>query len=229
VLIDGRFPHVLAIRDLASGYQLLWEPVLRQTAQPVFDALVRLFTIHGAPLVLKSDNGSAFLDAEVRALLGQWQVFPLYSPPRTPQYNGACEASIGSLKRRTQRQVQVRTAANAEPEPDPTWTSADLDAAQEQANAEPNSRRPGPSRAQVWEARTLATAEERTSFGEAYRREEELARREKRHPDGPLTRPQQAAVDRIALRRAMLARDYLEFRRRRISPPIPRKKCDTTG
>ena len=110
-----------------------------------------------------------------------------------------------------------------------TWTSGDVVGAQEEANAEPNRRRRGPSRAQVWAARVSLTAAERTRFAEAYGRDLEGARQEKKYPDGPLTRPQQAAVDRIALRRALVARSYLEFRRRRISPPIKRKKGDTRG
>jgi hypothetical protein len=50
------------------------------------EALSLLFTIHGAPLVLKSDNGSAFIAEETHQLLQAWQVEVLFSPPRTPSY-----------------------------------------------------------------------------------------------------------------------------------------------
>jgi hypothetical protein len=40
--------------------QLAWEPVATSTTAAVLPVLERLFTIAGAPLVLKSDNGSAF-------------------------------------------------------------------------------------------------------------------------------------------------------------------------
>ena len=56
---------------------------------------------HGPPLVLKSDNGSAFQSEEFGELLaGQEIVWPP-SPARTPRYNGSCEAGNGSMRTRT--------------------------------------------------------------------------------------------------------------------------------
>ncbi len=46
---DGLYPYVLAVRDLASGQQLLWQPVLALTAQVVLAELPWLFALHGAP------------------------------------------------------------------------------------------------------------------------------------------------------------------------------------
>jgi hypothetical protein len=76
--IDGCLPYVLAVRDLASGQQLTWRPVSGPTAAEARAELELLFLLHGAPLVLKSANGSAFLAALWRALLCSWQVWPLY-------------------------------------------------------------------------------------------------------------------------------------------------------
>jgi hypothetical protein len=42
----------------------------------------------GPPLVLKSDNGSAFASQEVQLLLDRNSVIPLFSPPYWPRYNG---------------------------------------------------------------------------------------------------------------------------------------------
>jgi transposase InsO family protein len=103
--IEGCFPRLLAVRDLASGYQLLWLPVPDETAQTAAAALEGLFREHGAPLVLKSDNGSAFVAAEVEAVLSRWGVWQLFSPPRLPRYNGSCEAGIGSMKTRSHHQA----------------------------------------------------------------------------------------------------------------------------
>jgi hypothetical protein len=55
--IDGIYPHVLSIRDLASGYHLLAWPVQRAIAPITVMALRFLFAAHGTPLVLKTDNG----------------------------------------------------------------------------------------------------------------------------------------------------------------------------
>ncbi len=182
-----------------------------------------LFTIHGAPLVVKSANGSAFIAEAVRRLLAPWEVFPLSSPPRMPSYNGACEASIGSLKTRTKKQAEAQKRPGE-------WSSTDAEAARAEGNGLPRGRRLGPSRTRLWNARPPLVAAERSRFQEAYRREVRPARLEKGFwEDRPLTRKEQAAVDRIALRRALVARDYLEFRRRRILPPIKRQKCDSGG
>ena len=101
--IDGRFPYVLAVRDLASGRQLLWRPVRAESAEVVIAELTALFLSHGAPWVMKTDNGSAFIAEVLARFLARWQVLTLFSPPRTPSYNGAIESSIGSLKTRSER------------------------------------------------------------------------------------------------------------------------------
>ncbi|NJO56015.1 MAG: transposase family protein, partial [Rhodospirillales bacterium] len=54
--VDNRYPAVLCVRDLASGYVLLNLPVPNMELVHVADALTSLFARHGPPLVLKSDN-----------------------------------------------------------------------------------------------------------------------------------------------------------------------------
>jgi hypothetical protein len=213
---------VLAVRDLASGQTLLWLPVAAPTADIVVAELRWLFTWHGPPLVLKSDNGSAFIADELRWELQRWGVGQLFSPPCRPEYNGAIEASIGSLKNRT----ELRCVLNGHPG---VWTSADLEAAQVAANTATRPRRlQGLTPEQVWEARTALAAEERASFQatvEHHRREERSRRG--LPMEGVLCRTEQAAIDRVAYRRALVAHDLLLFRRRRIPPRIPRPKSAT--
>ena len=50
--------------------------------------------------VVKTDNGSHFMASKVREPLAVTNITHLLSPPMTPRYNGAQEASIGSLKTR---------------------------------------------------------------------------------------------------------------------------------
>jgi transposase InsO family protein len=125
--IDGRWPRILSIRDLASGCQLAWLPVLDETAETTIDALQWLFLEHDPPLVLKSDNGSGFISDAMRGFLDHWEVTPLFSPPRTPEYNGSIEAANGALKTHTHEQAarQGRTGY---------WTADDLEAARRMAN-----------------------------------------------------------------------------------------------
>lgn len=99
--IDGKYEAVLIVRDLGSGAQLLWTPVESTTSGEVVTWLEALVAEHGAPLVLKEDNGSAFTSWRMVAFLERHGIEPLYSPIRTPSYNGSCEASVGSMKTRT--------------------------------------------------------------------------------------------------------------------------------
>jgi putative transposase len=221
-LIDGCYEYVLAVRDLASGQTLLWRPVSAPIANIVVAELRWLFTWHGPPLVLKSDNGSAFIADELRWELQRWGVGQLFSPPCRPQYNGAIEASIGSLKNRTELQCELHGHPGL-------WTSADLKAAQVTANTATRPRRlQGLTPEQVWEDRTALTMEDRAAFQatvEHHRREE---RSRRGLPAGDvLPRTEQAAIDRVAYRRALVAHDLLLFRRRRIPPRIPRPKAAT--
>ena len=75
---------------------------MTSTAPPCAAALLSLFALHGAPLVLKTANGSPFGDSAARRYLHGCGVIPLFSPPHTPRYNGSVEAGIGSLKTRTE-------------------------------------------------------------------------------------------------------------------------------
>ena len=59
--VDGVSPYLLAVRDLASHRQLAWHPVQTVTAEETLPILLDLFRQYGAPLVLKNDNGSAFI------------------------------------------------------------------------------------------------------------------------------------------------------------------------
>jgi putative transposase len=86
--IAACYPYVLAVRDLASGCMLAWQPLPALTEEVTREALARLFALHGAPLVLKMDNGSAFRAAAFQEFLEGSGVIPLYSPPSCPMYKG---------------------------------------------------------------------------------------------------------------------------------------------
>ena len=217
--IDGLERYLLAVRDLASGQQLLWLPVARPTAQETVLALSGLFVMHGAPLVLKSDNGPAFIAEATQALLASAGVIPLLSPPYMPRYNGAIEAGIGSLKTRTERH-----AARAGHPGD--WSSDDVAAAQAEANA--LSRPHGadqPAPEQIWQARRRLSAVERVLFQEtvARLRDEESARVGLATDGSPDTRKARR-VERVAIRRALGEHGLLLFSRRRIPLPIRKRK-----
>jgi transposase InsO family protein len=218
--IDGRDPYLLAVRDLATGRQLLWQPVAAATGEAARDALAALFAAHGAPLVLKSDNGSPFVGALVRELLDEHGVAGLVSAPHWPRYNGAIEAGIGSLKGRT----DGHAARAGHPG---YWTSDDVAAAVAEANALARPFGPaGASPDEAWAARTPITGEEREAFQGCV----EKWRNEESSVAGSCTRAGDAvrserAMARSAIRLALEERGYLQYRRRRIPPPIHARKA----
>jgi len=209
--VDGIYPYVFAVRDLASGQQLAWRPVLDMQAATAQAELTLLFTIHGAPLVMKSDNGSAFRAALTKRFLDRWQVWPLYSPPGQPGYNGSIEATIGSLKKRTQHAAYLAGRAGE-------WTTADLDRAMQLANlvARPRGAH-GPTPQQLWESRRPPTTDEREAFGAAARHlEEQFHARDGNALEAALNHYEQAALHRRVLQQVLVERGLLTITRRRI-------------
>jgi transposase InsO family protein len=214
--VDGRFPYLLAVRDLASGRVLLWLPVSDAAASHVVAAIEMLFIVHGAPLVLKSDNGSAFIAGALRKLCQRFGVKNLFSPPRTPSYNGAIEATIGSLKTRTERHA----AHDGRPG---YWTTADCDAARHEANTLDRPR--GPSPDQAWTNRPRIAQTQRDAFLEAAaHRFDTLAAAQ-----GTLQHDaQHRATDRDAISQVLVELGYLSITRGRSRLPICKKKVAKT-
>jgi transposase InsO family protein len=96
--VDGLFPWILVVRDLASGYRLAARPVRNADAWHTRALLIELFEQHGPPLIMKHDNGKHFCNDTIDRLLAIRGVVSLVSPKYYPQYNGALEAGIGSIK-----------------------------------------------------------------------------------------------------------------------------------
>jgi transposase InsO family protein len=146
--IEGLWPKLLLVRDLASGMELAVEPVADETAATATGVLERLFGRHGAPLVLKTDQGSAFRAKGFERFLGDKGVIPLRSPARTPRYNGACESSVRWAKERT---AQIAAHAGR----GDAWTCEDVEKARAAMNATvaDRGRRRGTTAAERWSTR----------------------------------------------------------------------------
>jgi hypothetical protein len=199
--VDGCYKYLLAVRDLASGVQLLWLPVIDQSARTAISALEMLFRKHGMPLVLKSDNGSAFGAGETRRLLDRWRVWHLRSPPEWPEYNGACEAGIGSMKTRTHHESSRRGHPGE-------WTCEDVEAARFQAN---ETARPwglhGPTPEDAWYGRQPISVKERVAFaGTVLRHESDGKRPDRRGAE---------SSRRTAIGQALVEHRLLEYRGKR--------------
>jgi transposase InsO family protein len=219
--VDGRYPYLLAVRDLASGRQVLWQPVAAATAEVARDALAALFAEHGPPLVLKCDNGSPFTAAAAGELLAAHGVLPLHSPPHWPRYNGAVEAGIGALKDRTAARAARAGRAGA-------WAWDDAAGACAEANALSRPRgASGPSPDELWSVRRPITAAERAAFRASVEALRNVAQTGATPcAGGAADVMSERAMARDAIRLALERCGYLHYRRRTIPPPINARIAD---
>lgn len=202
--IGGTMQMIVAIRDLSSHYQLAWEPVANGSAPVTLSVWKAIGDLHGYPLVRKNDNGKTFIPWERELADAAPPQVVLWSPPRTPRYNGAIEAGIRWMKERTE------TAAAMAGHPG-IWTPEDCNWARQQANRLARPWGPGgPTPQEVWENRTPLSEAERGAFTTLWAtvyKEQTGCNRE--GEDRELDRE----VTRLALERSGL----IEYRRRPIS------------
>jgi len=125
--IHGCYRSMLHVRDLASGYQLATMPLRRGTGRATADLLRGLCAETDAPLVLKVDNGSAFVSRDLSDWAHRAGVLVLYSPPACPRFNGSIEASINAIG------IRAHEAAAAAGHPE-YWTTEDLETARTLGN-----------------------------------------------------------------------------------------------
>ena len=185
-----------------------------QTTAELLRALRILFALHGAPLVLKCDNGSSFRSDLTKQLLARCGVEILFSPPGLPAYNGSIEAANGSLKTRTAAQAEAQNSSAF-------WTSEHLDAARHQANTTPRRRLQGLTPEAKWDTRTHVPPAFRAQFRATVTQQRLEAQAELGLTAEDLTSHWKATrADRKAISRALGAHGLLEYRRRRILPRI---------
>lgn len=214
--MEHKYPSILAVRDLASGVQLAWQPIRRADAQTTVAVLSRLFAEHGPPLVLKSDNGQALTQGGVPALLAEHGVTPLISPVYRPQYNGSCEAGVKAMKVRTEDLAQLADRSRH-------WTSEDLAHALQIANEHHRSGPHSPSRLARWQQRSPLTTAERSAFQSALAAcHAQLATAQV----GPLTKPQTKTLERRSLAQTLVEQGQLVIHRRPDPSPNKEPKAD---
>jgi hypothetical protein len=95
---NGQLLRLHQVQDLASRYKFrpwVGERILGAT---VAERLEQLFRQHGAPLVLKRDNGGNLNQHAVDVVLARYWVVPLNSPRQYPPYNGGMERAIREVK-----------------------------------------------------------------------------------------------------------------------------------
>ena len=219
--LDRGDDRLCLVRDLSSGAQLTAVPCRGERAGVVCAVLAALFCALGAPLVVKHDNGGAFVAHQTQALLRAHEVVALRSPPRTPQYNGSCERAGGVLK---QRIAHVAWAGGHSDR----WTQDDIALALQQANttARPHGANQ-PTPAEALAMRRPIGAGERQAFKQTRAREIACALKTYETKRGTMpTCAERAAILRKATQHALCKHGYLQLRRGRISTPISTWKAD---
>ena len=214
-LIDGAFPAILNVVDLGSRQQLCWLPVEHEDSATLQDVLGKLFKEHGAPLVIKSDNGPAFRAQATKEMLSDWRVFPLFSPPYLASYNGVCERANQTMKLTTAHVAERAGRGH-------WWRSEDLEEARMMAN---QVRRlwgaSGPSPNEKWDARNQPSLDERQiMWQEIERRRAQLRQAREIDSQENLSHYAQAEVDRDAASPVLAELGYYQVKRRRFTPAI---------
>lgn len=212
-LIDGVFPAILNVLELASHQQLLWLAVEHENAATVVEALGALIAEHGAPMVIKCDNGPAFRADRTKRFLLDREVFPLYSPPYCAAYNGTCERANRTLKELTAHLADQAGRPGF-------WTSEDLFAARLRAN---RLRRPwgahGATPEECWTARGVFSLDKRQSMWQHLKSGIATVLDERGiDPTVALSHYTQTEIERIAAQPVLEQLGLLQVTRRRIAP-----------
>lgn len=109
--VDGHGRRALVVVELHSRRTLCVQAVPGERAAAAITCLRRLIALHGAPLVLKADNGSAFVANCVARFCRRHGITLMHSPVRRPRWNGTCEVSGRWAKHRAEAHAQARGAA----------------------------------------------------------------------------------------------------------------------
>ena len=95
---DGRPIRMLTVIDEYTRECLAVDVERRLRHDDVIYRLAQLFTKHGTPACLRSDNGPEFTAIAVREWLESLEVKPLYIEPGSPWENGYNESFNGKLR-----------------------------------------------------------------------------------------------------------------------------------
>lgn len=209
--VDGIYSQILVVRDLGSGLIIGALPSRGKSAAVASSVLDHLFTVCGAPLVLKTDNGSEFMAGVFKRMLKEHNIVHLLSPAYYPPYNGAIEAGIGSLKLHALAEAMKRGSVHV--------TCNDIEAGRLIANETSRPWGPkGPSPDERWRQRNTISIRERKQFNQ------ELERTSDQY--GKLygqSKAQRKAGERRAIEKTLVDGGYLTVKRRRITPQVYEK------
>jgi putative transposase len=97
-LVSGRKLRLLSVLDEFTRRWLSVTVGVSLTSSAVLAALKPLFTLHGAPRFVRSDNGPEFIASDVKAWLQESGSAPHYIDPGCPWQNGFQESFHGKVR-----------------------------------------------------------------------------------------------------------------------------------
>lgn len=97
-LANGKKVRLLNIIDEFSRECYTIEIKRSMGAKDVLDCLMVTMAIYGIPWFIRSDNGSEFIEAALRAWLQSQGTKTLYIQPASPWQNGKCESFNGKFR-----------------------------------------------------------------------------------------------------------------------------------
>lgn len=97
-LEDGRAFRILTVKDEFTRRCLALEAGIQFTAKDVLAVLERLFTLHGTPQFVRSDNGPEFIARDLTLWLASQSVHTRYIEPGKPWQNGFAESFHSRLR-----------------------------------------------------------------------------------------------------------------------------------
>lgn len=95
---DGRTIKILNIIDEFSRECLAIRVSRKLNSLDVLETLADLFTVHGMPKYVRSDNGPEFIAKRLCNWFSKIKVSPLFITPGSPWENGYCESFNGKFR-----------------------------------------------------------------------------------------------------------------------------------
>ena len=95
------FEYQSRVYLIVTDYYSRWVEIKRledQTAETVITMLKELFTVHGIPDIVMSDNGPQFSADNYRQFAESYGFIHTTSSPRFPQSNGEVERAVRTVK-----------------------------------------------------------------------------------------------------------------------------------
>ena len=98
-LFNCRHHEYLIIADYYSKFPIIWKMNGLTTSNMVISTMKQIFSEHGIPSRVVSDNGLQYSSEAFKEFAQQWQFDNITSSPKFPKSNGFMERQIRTIKR----------------------------------------------------------------------------------------------------------------------------------